>query len=61
MKPYDTLRLDRAIALKKDAFCVVLSGKDYEDMYSYILVYEGRLEQPWSRSDVPRKIDGLAG
>jgi hypothetical protein len=61
MKPYDPLRLDGAVALAKDTFCVVLSGKDYEDMYSYILVHEGRLEQPWSRSDVPRKIDGLAG
>jgi hypothetical protein len=31
-----------AIALAKDTFCVVFSGKDYEDMHSYILVYEGR-------------------
>ncbi|TAU60717.1 hypothetical protein ELI13_35060 [Rhizobium ruizarguesonis] len=56
MKPFDPLRLDCAIALAKDTFCVVFSGKDYED-----LVYEGQLEQPWSRSDVPRKIDSLAG
>ncbi|PDT80130.1 hypothetical protein [Sinorhizobium sp. BJ1] len=61
MKSYDPLRLNRAFALDKDTFCVVFSGKDYEDMYSYILVYEGQLEQPWSRSDVPRKIDGLTG
>lgn len=61
MKPYDPLRLDRALALGKDTFCVVFSGKDYEDMYSYVLVHEGGVEQPWSRSDVPRKIDGLAG
>ena len=61
MKPYDPLRLDRALALGKDTFCVVFSGKDYEDMYSYVLVHEGGLEQPWSRSDVPRKIDDLAG
>lgn len=61
MNSYDPLRLDRALALDKDTFCVVFSGKDYEDMYSYILVYEGRLEQPWSRSDVPRKIDALTG
>ncbi|ANL69596.1 hypothetical protein AMC82_PD00637 (plasmid) [Rhizobium phaseoli] len=61
MKPFDPLRLDCAIALAKDTFCVVFSGKDYEEMDSYILVYEGRMEQPWSRSDVPRKIDGLTG
>ncbi|MBB4217795.1 hypothetical protein FHT79_005013 [Rhizobium sp. BK212] len=61
MKPFDPLRLDRAIALAKDTFCVVFSGKDYENMYSYVLVHEGGLEQPWSRSDVPRKIDGLTG
>jgi hypothetical protein len=61
MKSYDPLRLNRAFALDKDTFCVVFSGKDYEDMYSYILVYEGQLEQPWSRSDVPRKVDGLTG
>ena len=46
MKPFDPLRLDRAIALAKDTFCVVFSGKDYEDMYSYVLVHEGGLEQP---------------
>ncbi|MGR9160063.1 hypothetical protein [Rhizobium leguminosarum] len=61
MKPSDPLRLDRAIALGGDTFCVVFSGKEYEDMYSYVLVHEGGLEQPWSRSDIPRKIDGLTG
>lgn len=61
MKSYDPLRLDRAVALTKDIFCIVLSGKDADDLYSYILTYESQLEQPWSRSDVPRKIDGLAG
>ncbi|WP_210191809.1 hypothetical protein [Rhizobium sp. R635] len=61
MKPFDPLRLDGAIALARDTFCVVFSGRDYEDMHSYILVYEGRFNQPWSRSDVPRKIDSLAG
>ncbi|MDC7746540.1 hypothetical protein [Rhizobium binxianense] len=30
-------------------------------MYSYVLGHEGGLEQPWSRSDIPRKIDGLTG
>lgn len=59
MKSYDPLRMDKAVALNSDTFCVVFSGKDNEDMYSYILTYEGKLEQPWSRSDVPRKIDGL--
>jgi hypothetical protein len=61
MISYDPLRLDSALALDRDTFCVVFSGKDYEDMYSCILVYEGRLEQPWSRSDVPRKIEALTG
>ncbi|MBY5795149.1 hypothetical protein [Rhizobium leguminosarum] len=61
MQPYDPLRLDRAIALGRDTFCVVFSGKEYEDMYSYVLVHEGGLEQPWSRSDIPGKIDGLTG
>ncbi|MGO7205801.1 hypothetical protein ACVIRO_006936 [Rhizobium ruizarguesonis] len=44
MRKYEAvpLRLDGAIALAKDTFCVVFSGKDYEDMHSYILVYEGR-------------------
>jgi hypothetical protein len=50
MKSYDPLRLDRAFVLNKDTFCVVFSGKDYDDMYSYILTYEGHLEQPWNRS-----------
>lgn len=61
MKSYDPLRLDRAFVLNKDTFCVVFSGKDYDDMYSYILTYERQLEQPWNRSDVPRKINGLTG
>ncbi|NKN37394.1 hypothetical protein HFC70_13635 [Agrobacterium sp. a22-2] len=61
MKASEIIRLDRAIAFNKDRFCVVFSSKDYEDMYSYILVSEGELEQPWSRSDVPCKIDGLTG
>jgi hypothetical protein len=61
MHSYDPLRLDKAFVLAKDTFCVVLSGKDPDDMYSYILVYEGQFEQPWARSDVPRKINGLTG
>lgn len=61
MRSDNSLRLDRACTFDTDTFCVVFSGKDYEDMHSYILVYEGRMEQPWSRSDVPRKIDGLVG
>ncbi|MBB5864453.1 hypothetical protein [Xanthomonas sp. 3058] len=61
MKSDDRLRLDRAFVLDKDTFCVVFSGKDYEDMHSHIITYERRLEQPWTRSDVPCKIDGLTG
>lgn len=61
MKSYDPLRLDKALALNSDTFCVVFSGKDNEDMYSYILTYERELKQPWNRSDVPRKIEGLTG
>lgn len=61
MTSYEPLRLDRALALTKDIFCVVFSGKDNDDLLSHILIYEGKLDQPWSRFDVPRKIDGLTG
>lgn len=57
----DSFRLENALALNNNTFCVVFSGTDNDDTYSYILTYEGKLRQPWSRVDVPRKIAGLTG
>ncbi|WP_246008612.1 hypothetical protein [Afifella aestuarii] len=61
MKLFDPYRLYTAFALNKDTFGITFSGSEYDDMYSYILIHEGHLEQPWSRFDVPRNITGLTG
>lgn len=61
MKFYDSFRLENALALNNNTFCVVFSGTDNDDTYSYILIYEGKFKQPWWRVDVPRKIAGLTG
>lgn len=59
MKPFDPYRLYAAVALDRSTFAISFSNKDYEDMYSYVLVYEGQFEQPWTRFDMPRNITSL--
>ncbi len=59
MKPFDPYRLYAAVALDRSTFAISFSNKDYEDMYAYVLVYEGQFEQPWTRFDMPRNITGL--
>jgi hypothetical protein len=61
MQAYELLRLRAACALNKDSFCLAFSEAEYDDMYSYILVYEGRYPQPWSRYDVQRILDSMTG
>lgn len=61
MKPFDPYRLYAAHVLDTNTFAVSFSNKDYDDIYSYILVYEGQYEQPWNRFDVPRNVNRVTG
>lgn len=49
MKTYDRLRLTSACAFGRNKFCAAFSEAEYDDMYSFILVFEGDFEQPWTR------------
>jgi hypothetical protein len=61
MKKFERLRLTAAFAIDEYTFCAAFSEAEYDDMYSYVLIYEGRFPQPWSRFDIPRIIDSIAG
>ncbi|MGV1755265.1 hypothetical protein [Agrobacterium sp. CG674] len=61
MPTFTRHRMHSAFAFTSNTFCAVFNGNDSDDSHSYILTYEGNLKQPWSRADVPRKIDGLTG
>ncbi|MCZ7933173.1 hypothetical protein O9X90_12705 [Agrobacterium leguminum] len=61
MKKYDRLRLTSACAFGRNKFCAAFSEAEYDDMYSFILVFEGDFEQPWTRFDIPRIIDSATG
>ncbi|PYG52827.1 hypothetical protein [Rhizobium sp. UGM030330-04] len=55
------VRLTSACVLGKNTFCAAFSESEYDGMHSFILVFEGDFEQPWTRFDVPRIIDSTAG
>ena len=61
MKPFDPYRLNAAHVLDRRTFAISFSNKEYDDIYSYILTYEGPHEQPWSRFDVPRNVNRVTG
>ena len=61
MKPHEFLRLNAAFALTPDRFCVSFDEGDPEDPFSIVLTYDGRFPQPWSRTEVTRKIAGIIG
>lgn len=58
MKADEFLRLTAATAITPDRFCVSFGEGDPEDPFSIILTHDGRFPQPWTRTDVPRRIVG---
>ncbi|MFS4439635.1 hypothetical protein ACMA5I_15615 [Paracoccaceae bacterium GXU_MW_L88] len=56
MNPHEFLRLNAACAASPTRFCISLDEGDPDDPFSIILSYDGRFDQPWSRTNAPRKI-----
>lgn len=42
------VRLTSACVLGKNTFCAAFSESEYDGMHSFILVFEGDFEQPWT-------------
>ncbi len=45
-----------AFAADAENFCVAISQLEYDDPFTAIIQYNGRMRQPWSRVDVRREI-----
>jgi hypothetical protein len=60
MERHEFLRLNAALATAPDRFCVSFDEGDPDDPFSIVLTYDGRLPQPWGRTDVPRLIRSIA-
>ena len=60
MERQEFLRLNAALATAPDRFCVSFDEGDPDDPFSIVLTYDGRLPQPWGRTDVPRLIRSIA-
>jgi hypothetical protein len=52
-------RINCAIAASRDQFCIALTELEYDDPFSAIISYDGRLRQPWGRTDVRREINSV--
>lgn len=53
------LALSAAFAVAPDRFCIANFEGDAEDPRSMVLSYDGRFPQPWTRTDIPRRIVGI--
>lgn len=61
MKAHEFLRLNAGFALTPDRFCISFDEGDPEDPFSIVLSYDGRFPQPWSRTEVTRRIAAIIG
>ena len=52
-------RINCAAAASRDEFCIALTELEYDDPFSAIISYDGRLQQPWGRTDVQREINSV--
>jgi hypothetical protein len=60
MERHEFLRLNAALATAPDRFCVSFDEGDPDDPFSIVLTYDGRLPQPWGRTDIRRLIRSIA-
>lgn len=59
MSTQNSLRLSAATATAADRFCIAHSAGDDESPLSIVLSYDGRSPQPWTRTDMQRRIVGI--
>lgn len=56
----DLQRLRAGYALAPDRFCVAFHAMQADDPFSIVLLFDGRLHQPWGRVDIRRNVVDLA-
>lgn len=59
MTTWPSLQLSAATAVAPDRFCFAQFDGDEEAPFGIVLSYDRRFPQPWTRTDMPRRIVGI--
>src|SRR5262249_50440706 len=51
-----TPQITAAFARGRGQFCIALAELEYDDLFTAVIEYDDRFPQPWSRTDIERKI-----